>query len=634
MNMKQVLFSALLLCGVVQLIHGQGLYYNQQPRFLKANSVWCFGDSVGLNFNGGGPFPFKTNAGTNHYASYTPTSSLADPVTGQLLFYTDGKFFFKGSGQLMTHGSAFPADTSFGTCIVPVINQPGRYYVFSLNTPDSINMRTNMMSWPTAVFYSIVDMSMDNGRGDVDPAYQNILLDNDRPSRIVSVLGDGCNDIWVLIYYTSNIIKAYHITAQGIDPNPVVSNLSLVKMSISPMAVSPDRKKIAFITSSSVQNFYLNRLYIGDFNATSGQVTNVLPIGIDSTGIYRSGLSVCFSPDNSKLYAQIATNSKGAVYQFDVSVHDSAQIASSIKYIAEGSLVNSYLKLYNDTIYVAGGTPLFGSAYFLSRINRPNLSGAACQYDNRAIALTAGSGSSWQPFHNEVILPIAKDTSFFNHDTTICSNGNGFILNLQARQTSIDTKYLWSAGETTASIQATNRGIYKVTYSSRICHSNTEATEIKGSDVSTIITVNGFELGTTGGPFNAYQWLYNGSIIQGATQSTYTVTKNGAYQVIVANADGCTDTSTVYKVTNVSVENINYLSNLITIYPNPANDIVYVNAPVKVNVTVLSIDGKMVTQQENAQPLYIGKFPEGIYLLRITDERGTLLKIEKIILSK
>jgi hypothetical protein len=411
MKIKKLLSILLLLCSVTQLTYGQADYYNQQPRFLKANSVWCFGDYAGLDFNNGGPVSFKSNAPWFTLGSINSTSSVADPMTGRLLFYTNGKQFFKSNGQLMTNGAL--SDTSWGTCIVPIVSQPGKYYVFSLNTPDSIPIFRGNTFWPTGLFYSIVDMSLDNGRGDVDPAYRSVLLDGDLPSAsMVSVLGDRCDDIWLLVYFGSkNVLKAYHITPQGIDPNPVISNLPM-QMEPSKMAISPDRKKMAIITRGAVQNFPLNRLYISNFNASTGQISNTIAVGVDSAGTYRNGRSVCFSPDNSKLYAQISTPSTGAIYQFEVSAYDSTSIAQSIKYITESSLVSGYLKLYNDTIYVAGGIPLLGSAYFLSRINQPNLSGAACQYDNRVISLATGSFMSAQPFHNEVVLPMGYDYMF------------------------------------------------------------------------------------------------------------------------------------------------------------------------------------------------------------------------------
>lgn len=632
MKTKFLLFITLFLGSTLPATYGQAKYYNQQPRFLKANSVWCFGDYAGLNFNTGSPVPFLSSAPWFRNAQINSTSSIADPVTGKLLFYTNGKQFFKGSGQVMINGTL--RDTSWGTAIVPIISQPGRYYVFSLNTPDSLNMR--LQPKPTGLFYSIVDMSMDNNRGDVDPAYENVLLDADSPSSVmIAVLGDNCDDVWLLVYHgDKKSIKAYHITPQGIDPNPVISPLPL-QMEPSQMAISPNRRKIALITNKAGANYPLNRLCIADFNAATGRISNAVTIGLDTAGLYRAGSSVCFSPDNSKLYAQISYQQGGGsyagIYQYDVSVHDSTRIAQSITYVAETGLVTGHLKLYNDTIYVAGGLPGFGAASFLSRIHQPNLAGTACQYNNREIALATGSSLAWQPFNNEVVIPSNSDSSFYKLDTIVCSNGAEVLIDIQSRQPASGYNYVWNTGDTTASIVVDKGGTYKVTYNTSMCHRHSETYEINLSYITTFITVNGFELGATGGPFATYQWLLDGDIIPGATQSKHSVTRNGAYQVIVSNADGCTDTSAIYVVSNVRVEPITAWADQITIYPNPTKNVVAVNAPFKVKVTVLSVDGKVIAQQYNTHHIFIGAFPEGIYLLRITDEEGILLKTEKVI---
>lgn len=71
------------------------------------------------------------------------------------------------------------------------------------------------------------------------------------------------------------------------------------------------------------------------------------------------------------------------------------------------------------------------------------------------------------------------------------------------------------------------------------------------------------------GNMNSYQWLLNGTPIvpTGQTQ-TYTPTANGQYSLIITNSFGCSDTSNVIDIFNVSVENVLH-SNMISLYPNP-----------------------------------------------------------------
>ncbi len=146
-----------------------------------------------------------------------------------------------------------------------------------------------------------------------------------------------------------------------------------------------------------------------------------------------------------------------------------------------------------------------------------------------------------------------------------------------------------------------------------------------------IITVNHFELGTTR-TFATYQWLFNGTDIPGATQSTYAVDTNGNYQVAVTDENGCTDTSDVYPVNNVSVHKYgSYIATNINIYPNPARDVVYINSPVVVDAMLTSVDGRSILRVSNAKEIPVTDLAKGIYFLHILDPEGHLVMTEKII---
>lgn len=149
-------------------------------------------------------------------------------------------------------------------------------------------------------------------------------------------------------------------------------------------------------------------------------------------------------------------------------------------------------------------------------------------------------------------------------------------------------------------------------------------------DLNVFITVNGFELGTTS-TFSTYQWLLNGAVITGATNTTYTVNANGDYQVVVTNDQGCTDTSEVYIVNNVSIDELDKLASQIKVYPNPSDHIVHVNSPVSVSLQLTSIDGRILMNKENAKAITVKELADGVYFLRIMDKDNRLIKVEKIV---
>lgn len=152
------------------------------------------------------------------------------------------------------------------------------------------------------------------------------------------------------------------------------------------------------------------------------------------------------------------------------------------------------------------------------------------------------------------------------------------------------------------------------------------------------ITVDTFILGVSQS-YYSYQWYLNGLAILGATDSTYTVTENGDYTVVVTNSKGCVDTSIAYKVTNVYDEPPEgtvivpsvLAGDYIKIYPNPANNILHIQTPVSVNIRVNSIDGRRLQQKNNALEVDVSKLAQGIYLLQITDKDNRLIRTEKFI---
>ncbi len=60
-------------------------YYNQQENFLKANRVWAFETAQACNLRNGSAQPIQTSIQT-----FEGCAAVSDPVTGQVLFYSDG----------------------------------------------------------------------------------------------------------------------------------------------------------------------------------------------------------------------------------------------------------------------------------------------------------------------------------------------------------------------------------------------------------------------------------------------------------------------------------------------------------------------------------------------------------------
>lgn len=145
-----------------------------------------------------------------------------------------------------------------------------------------------------------------------------------------------------------------------------------------------------------------------------------------------------------------------------------------------------------------------------------------------------------------------------------------------------------------------------------------------------VITVDNFTLGTVG-TYASYQWLLNDQPLPGANTASITVTENGDYRVITENEHGCTDTSDVYTVSNVSVEALPAWIARINVFPNPATDKVFIQSPVKLQITITTIEGKVLAQVASEDVIDVSSYATGVYMLHLATADGAWIRTEKII---
>jgi hypothetical protein len=72
------------------------------------------------------------------------------------------------------------------------------------------------------------------------------------------------------------------------------------------------------------------------------------------------------------------------------------------------------------------------------------------------------------------------------------------------------------------------------------------------------------------------------------------------------------------------------IAGLIRIYPNPAQEEINIDAPLAVNAIITDASGRIVYHEKNVKKINLGAFAEGMYMIRVTDTTGNILKHEKI----
>lgn len=592
-------------------------------------------------------------------------ASVCDRNTGDLLFYTNGHKVWNANHQPMLNGDSLfgngsAASTRQGALIVPFIEDTNRYYIFSLDNVDAtannkqLFIGANGDTIAGSLFYSVVDMNLDAGLGGIVSGQKNILLDSTALGEGMIAIPGICQSIWLLVHtagppLTDNppMYKAYQITSSGVDVTPVLSP-GRVHATRSWLAVSPDRNTIAITGGgANLASTFETGLEIAKFDVESGEVseptvlewyddTPLIPLGQVSMGC-------AFSPDGSKLYYDIG-NYVDTFYlmQCDVSVFDSAAIVNSKTRIAANPSNNELpeyysfmpgFRLYNDTLYLSGMFNGDNPPYYISRINNPNAAGGGCDYESRAIGCLPGTSPAGGTLGTEAVFVPSTGTDTVNNrqSVVICEAWPEDIKLTPIQPNGI--YYSWS-DQSNDSVLVVNRGgTYWVNYYTADCryfYSDTfHVTEINLP--KPVIRVNGMEL-STALSYHTYQWLYNGATLAGEIDSVLHVEVNGYYQVVVTNEEGCTDTSAIYEVTNAGSNGVQELLNQqIHVWPNPIKDMVFVQAPISVNLSIITVSGKVIQQKSSANRLSTRNLDAGIYFLRISDRFGKVIRVEKII---
>lgn len=311
---------------------------------------------MGLDFNTGNPVPLFD--GQVHTSE--GSSSIAD-AQGNLLFYTDGVTVWNNTHQVMQNGTGLSGHTSSSQSAL-IIKKPqaaGMYYIFTVGAVEN----------PTGLQYSEVDMAANPGLGAVT-GVKNIQLATGTTEGLTATLHSNGIDIWVVVHeYPGNGVYSYLIDAQGVNPEPVVSQTGpafepdndwpYMYDETGCMKISPNGSRLCIASEGFGTILF-------DYNNQTGQVANPLILE-ETVGLY-GPYGVEFSPSSKVLYV----SGKG-LFQYNLLAED---IPASKVVVADDDFMawTASLQLASDgKIYKTEGfTP------YLTVINNPNVTGPGC----------------------------------------------------------------------------------------------------------------------------------------------------------------------------------------------------------------------------------------------------------------
>ncbi len=352
------------------------------------NSVWCFGDSAGIDFS-------NVNNPTSLVSAMRGRGacvSICDTL-GSILFYGNT---YSGMAETLLwnsqHDTLDNSDTLIGEGyynelqIVPFPNNSNKYYLF----------QTGIAGFFDGVYYSVIDMTLDGGLGSVILKNQQIF--NNRVADCIQAIRHGNGrDWWVITKVSStnlsqlNRFIVFQVTPNGVS-NPVSYDFGF--------ATDQDFQKIIFnCEGSKIMNINTTGYMCEfDFDRCNGVISNphVIYPELSAGPFNRIFWEGSYSPNDSLFY--IATSryfgvNYGYLLQYDLTSNlisnscdtlDSAMVtigAGSVRLAPDGKIY--YSRAYENPLI--NSFPYADTMYNyinmnLSVINDPNNLGAACNF--------------------------------------------------------------------------------------------------------------------------------------------------------------------------------------------------------------------------------------------------------------
>ena len=359
----------------------------------KEDRIWIFGDHGGIDFRDTSNV-VSFYSGLNGYYTAYPFGSISDK-DGNLLFYaapsslnTRSTKVFNRNDSIMMNGSnieGHPSQTQ-GLLILPFPGDSTRYYLF---TKDQLASKIYL-------YYSIVDMTLDNGLGGV--VSKNTVIPCDSlTQRTTAVKHANGRDWWLIVQrYDQDEYLKFLITPSGIQgPYRQTTNNQIPKDGFYGTSYfSRSGNKLVSV------GVYGN-VDIMDFDRCTGTISNFQRIGENVFSNQNSYFGCAFSPNEQVLYVNNSYPNPGKyIYQYDLTAPDIKASKTIINlYPDTGLLVYvqySHMLLGADNrIYVSKGNgsgPNSNTIYTqnIDVIMNPDVVGTGCDYRSNFLNLNGG----------------------------------------------------------------------------------------------------------------------------------------------------------------------------------------------------------------------------------------------------
>lgn len=349
-------------------------------------SHWIFGGLGGLDFSCSPPRVIPSP-----HQGLEGNATISTP-TGEWLLSTDGDIVWDRKGRVLPNGRGLGAhcagwgsiSSTQAALIVPHPGNANLYYIFSTDCAED--------GFQDGLSYSIVDISLNDGFGDVTVKKQPLLYP--AAEKIAAVYHPNGHDVWVVTHEVgSNRFMAYAVTDAGLNPTPVTSRAGQVhRGGRGYLRFSPDGNRLA---AASFMTYYADGIdtELFRFDGLTGKIQSDFVL----TGDISYALS--FSPDSKRLYTSVAwaaVATYAGIIQYNLEAGTPEEIIDQ-RYFVPDSNTKGAMQLGPDgqLYYVYEGSDGFFTTYYFGVFTDPNGIGAASGHIHNYIKLPCYMRGSW-----------------------------------------------------------------------------------------------------------------------------------------------------------------------------------------------------------------------------------------------
>jgi hypothetical protein len=376
----------------------------------KSDYVWIFGYYNSYPNWGGTKLNFASTIPSTTYVHQQLNLHCTDAVisdsSGNLLFYTNGMYVANRNFQIMPNGDSInPGDlynyygnmgyrTPQGAIILRKPGTDNIYYIIH----EKLEWSAEYFIICPGIHYSIIDMNLCDGLGDVIDKNIPLLIDSLEYGCITATRHANGRDWWIIVpEFLHNQYYKFLLTTNGIIlyGTQTIGSPS-INMEVGQACFSPDGTKYVRFAGTDVNIPY--RLEVFDFDRCSGMLSNYRNLWyVDSA--WTCGVAI--SANSRYMYTSAETH----IDQYDLQAED---IAASRVIVAEyDGFVDPLFSLGSTHFFQAQLAPdnkIYLSAtngvQYLHVIENPNLPGLACNVQQHSVHLNTFNGMSLPNFPN------------------------------------------------------------------------------------------------------------------------------------------------------------------------------------------------------------------------------------------